>query len=73
MLFPRDSPKHCDKSKSSVNYEESQNMIFVGYTCIQGDCTGLVVATGDQTLIAEQVRTKQWPPQAIFERSSFKN
>ena len=75
MLFPRDLPKECDKSESSsVNYEASLNMIFVGYLCVQGDCMGLVVATGCNTLIAEKLRTKQWPPSKIItKKSTFKN
>jgi len=74
MLFPRDLPKECDKSKSSVNYEESLNMIFVGYLCVQGDCMGIVVATSNNTLIAEKLRTKQWPPsKVITKKSTFKN
>lgn len=73
MLFPRDNPKECDKSRATTNYEESPNMIFVGYTCSQGECTGLVVATGSDTLIAELVRNNLWPPPAIFEGNSTRN
>ena len=56
------NPLACDPYTSGDNYLESPNMAFLGYLCTAGNCTGLVTATGSQTVIGRLIDKKQWPP-----------
>lgn len=58
----RPSPKAADPKASLNNYEESPNMAFLGYLVVQGECTGVAVATGADTVIGKMIARKQWPP-----------
>jgi magnesium-transporting ATPase (P-type) len=62
MVRFRNELKACDPLLSSNNYEESPNMAFLGYLCVEGSCSGVVVATGEKTLIAKMIMKKEWPP-----------
>lgn len=42
------------------NYVDSPNIAFMGYLCLEGDCTGVVLATGNDTLIGNLILKKQW-------------
>jgi hypothetical protein len=61
----RSSPKIADPKSSLNNYEESPNMAFLGYLCISGECTGVAVATGADTMIGKMIVRKQWPPKKV--------
>ena len=56
------NPLSCDPYTSGDFYLESPNMAFLGYLCTAGNCTGLVVSTGSQTVIGKLIDKKQWPP-----------
>ena len=52
----------CDPSKSKQSLQDSPNVALLGYKCVDGNCLGVVIATGKATVIAEMIRNKQWPP-----------
>lgn len=53
---------HATIDCSSPQLMDSTNIAFLGYLCTQGDCFGVVIATGDDTLIAQHIVKKLWPP-----------
>jgi len=52
-------------SQSSQDYLASPNMAFAGYLCLSGECTGVVVATGADTVMGKQVSRGAWPPKGF--------
>lgn len=44
-------------------YQYSPNMAFAGYRCEGGDFTGVVIATGLDTLVGRMIKKGMWPPQ----------
>lgn len=42
-------------------YQYSPNMAFAGYRCEGGDFTGIVVATGENTLLGRMIKRGMWP------------
>jgi len=49
------------KAMGTDNFLQSPNMAFTGYLCTNGECEGVVIATGDDTVIAKMIRKKEWP------------
>lgn len=49
------------KASGSDIFLQSPNMGFTGYLCTNGECEGVVIATGDDTVIAKMIRKKEWP------------
>jgi len=47
------------------DYLASPNMAFAGYLCVSGECTGVVVATGADTIMGKLVNQGQWPPKGF--------
>ena len=56
------SPIRADASTPAKAFLESPNMAFTGYLCEGGGCTGLVVATGANTVVAKLIAKGVWPP-----------
>lgn len=56
------SPIRADVSSPGKVFLESPSMAFTGYLCESGGCTGLVVATGANTVIAKLIAKGAWPP-----------
>lgn len=52
----------ADASSSSKDYLSSPNMAFAGYFCTSGECLGVVVSTGANTLMGKAITKGQWPP-----------
>eukprot|EP01038_Epipyxis_sp_PR26KG_P016616 gene16616-22704_t len=46
----------------SESYLDSPNVAFLGYLCVAGDCTGVVIATGSDTVLSKLISSKSWPP-----------
>ena len=49
-------------TSSSKDYLSSPNMAFAGYFCTSGECLGVVVSTGANTLMGKAITKGQWPP-----------
>ena len=49
-------------SPGALSYRRSRNSVFCSAKCVSGDATGVVVATGRQTVLAQMIREKRWPP-----------
>jgi hypothetical protein len=58
----RHEPQLCNPALPSKDYLQSPNMAFCGYLCISGECTGVVVATGADTVMGKLVSKAAWPP-----------
>lgn len=55
-------PQTCNSAQSSKEYVESPNMAFCGFRCLSGECTGIVVATGADTVMGKMINKSSWPP-----------
>jgi len=51
----------CDPSTTSKEYLDSPNMAFVSYLVTSGECKGIAVATGSNTVLGKMINQKQWP------------
>jgi len=58
-------PVLCSASQVNKDYLASPNMAFAGYLCLSGECTGVVVATGADTVMGKLVQQGQWPPKGF--------
>jgi hypothetical protein len=38
------------------------NIACAGFLCTQGECLGVVIATGAETMLAKMIKRKEWPP-----------
>ncbi|KAJ1931426.1 hypothetical protein FBU59_006714, partial [Linderina macrospora] len=56
-------------SYTNTNYLETRNMVMQGANVTQGRCTGVVVATGDRTVIGRitKMMTRKKPDRSILE------
>ncbi|ORZ35711.1 hypothetical protein BCR44DRAFT_50870 [Catenaria anguillulae PL171] len=53
ILTGESLPIHCTVDKTDNNVLESHNMTFMGTFVTEGEATGVVVATGDRTLMGQ--------------------
>jgi magnesium-transporting ATPase (P-type) len=51
-----------DADRHSDHFLDSPNVAFLGYQCVGGECTGVVIATGKACLISKLIAQKAWPP-----------
>lgn len=58
-------PMVCNASQMQKDYLASPNMVFAGYICLSGECTGIVVATGSDTIMGKMVAQSIWPPKGF--------
>ena len=49
-------------SPGGLSFRRSRNSVFCSAKCVSGEATGVVVATGAQTVLAQMIREKRWPP-----------
>ena len=56
--------KRCilEPTDESVDGDEFLNMAYVGYVVHNGVSRGIVVATGNHTLLATRIKQGTWPP-----------
>lgn len=54
---------NADPHTSADVFTDSPNMGFLGYLCTSGECIGVVVAIGEDTVIAKLINRKEWPLQ----------
>jgi hypothetical protein len=43
------------------SYLDSPRIAFLGYRCVAGECMGIVLATGENTLVARMIKHSRWP------------
>ena len=62
-LVTGDSHYFADSTVPSkdIMITDSTNMALAGYLCLSGECTGVVVNTGPDTLLARFIKKKLWP------------
>ena len=51
----------ANENESGDVYQYSPNMAFAGYRCEGGDFSGIVVATGGDTLLGRMIKRGLWP------------
>jgi hypothetical protein len=58
------NPLNCDPNSVGENcsYLTSPNMAFLGYLCLSGSCTCIVVATGGSAVVSRLILQNKWPP-----------
>lgn len=49
-----------DLKNLTDHYVDSPNIAFMGYLCLEGECSGVVLATGNDTLIGYLILKNQW-------------
>ena len=54
--------KNVSAKNTSADYLLSENMVFCGYLCVDGDCKGIVVSIAERTVIGSMINQKKWPP-----------
>lgn len=62
VITGKKAPIAADETTSVKAYTESPNMAFAGYLCTAGDCVGVVVATGADTVMGKMIARAEWPP-----------
>ncbi|CAM9419229.1 unnamed protein product [Heterosigma akashiwo] len=61
-LTGKDAPKDVAVEATAEDFLESGNMLFLSSHVVQGECTSVVVAVGDQTALHQLIRAGKWPP-----------
>jgi sodium/potassium-transporting ATPase subunit alpha len=51
-----------DVNDNCDNYLDSTRLAFMGYRCVSGECMGIVLFTGDHTLVGQMIKNHRWPP-----------
>lgn len=67
-LVTGDSHFYADPAVPSrdIMITDSANMALTGYMCLEGECTGVVVNTGADTLLARFIQKGLWPVSTKF-------
>mmetsp|Transcript_26968 Transcript_26968/g.39941 ORF Transcript_26968/g.39941 Transcript_26968/m.39941 type:complete len:215 (+) Transcript_26968:76-720(+) len=59
------TPRSCRPELFTNSYRNSPNMAFAGFMCTEGECIGIVIATGRNTLLGRMIEMNEWPPALV--------